>query len=305
MKQLLKSLVKYAVPKVVLTKLIAIRSDRKIKRAIRIFQRAPETPMWLGKDIMDALQKKYATPLANNDYYAEQNIELRGNKRALEIISLIPDAPEKVNNFLEIGCWDGMVSCCLQRMGKITTAIDNNSAGFDVKAVQEGVTLKQMDAAHLQFENESFDFVFSYDAFEHIADPELAIQEAIRVVKKGGYIYFGFGPLYMSPLGLHAYNLITVPYCHVLFPKEVLNDFVNTRQLGIIDYGQLNGWTLDDYRNLWDKYSGNLKRISYKEIRYYADIDLIMKYPSCFKSKTKNFDNYIVSAIEVMFRKIT
>ena len=37
-----------------------------------------------------------------------------------------------------------------------------------------------MDAAKLQFKDESFDFVFSYDTFEHFAKPELVLQEAME-----------------------------------------------------------------------------------------------------------------------------
>ena len=80
-----------------------------------------------------------------------------------------------------------------------------------------------MDAANMQFEDETFDFVFSYDAFEHFASPENVLLEAIRVVRKRGYIYLEFGPLYYSPYGEHAYRSITVPYCQFLFPLPRLN----------------------------------------------------------------------------------
>ena len=89
----------------------------------------------------------------------------------------------------------------------------------------------RMDAADLKFENECFDVVLSYDGFEHFDEPELVLQEAIRVVKQGGYIYLFFGPLFMSPMGLHIYNTISVPYCQFLFSKEMLKDFVKAKGL--------------------------------------------------------------------------
>lgn len=297
----IKSIIKKIVPEFIHCKLLIIFLRLKTIKAKKIFERAPETPIWLGQDILESLQQKY--PSAPEYGYDPQNLEQRGKERAREILSLIHKKKENINTFLELGCWDGMVSSVLQGNGKITTAIDNRSEGFDERAGREGVTLLQMDATYLQFEDESFDFVFSYDAFEHFADPELVLQEAIRVVKTGGYIYLNFGPLYMSPMGLHAYGSITVPYCQFLFPKEILQDFANAKGLGQINFAQVNGLSLEDYRKLWNRYSHRLKRIMYHE-GLNVSLDLVMKYPSCFKSKTKCFDNLIVSSIEVLFKKI-
>ena len=36
-----------------------------------------------------------------------------------------------------------------------------------------------MDASNLKFEDESFDFVFSYDSFEHFENAEQVLNEAI------------------------------------------------------------------------------------------------------------------------------
>ena len=179
-----------------------------------------------------------------------------------------------------------MVSCCLCRKGKKATAIDNRDAGFDKRASREGVNILQMDATDLQFEDESFDFVFSYDAFEHFTSPESVLRESIRVVRQGGYIYLEFGPLYYSPFGEHAYRSITVLYCHFLFPKNLLSDFVAQKGLNPIDFSQVNGWSLESYRNTWSKYSHVLKRVRYYERRNLSHLRLISTYPSCFKSKS-------------------
>ena len=303
MNQRLKSIIKNIVPKFVLYRLLTLFSSLKTIKARRIFERAPETPAWLTWDILDSLQQKYPYPPEYG--YDPQSLEQRGKERAGEILSLIRTRGKKINRFLELACCDGMVSCALQRKGKIVTAVDINPDGFDKRAVCEGVKFFQMDAAHLrEFEDESFDFVFSYAAFEHFAEPELVLKEAIRVVKRGGYIYLNFGPLYMSPMGLHAYRSITVPYCQFLFPKELLNDFAHAKGLGRTDLTEVNGWTLEDYRKLWDRYSHRLKKSRYYEYLNVSHLDLIMEYPSCFKSKTKYFDNLTISIIEVLFKKI-
>ncbi len=270
-------------------------------RAKKAFERPPENPVCLDWQMLETLQEMY--PFRSEYGYDPQSLEQRGEKRAEEILSLIHTKTERMITFLELGCWDGMVSCALKRRGKITTAIDNRSQGFDERALREGVALLQMDASYLAFKDESFDFVLSYDGFEHFAEPELVLQEAIRVVKRKGYIYISFGPLYMSPSGLHVYRSITVPYCQFLFSKELLKDFVKAKGLKPVEFAKVNGWSLEDYRQLWNKYSHMLKGIRYYEKLDLSHLDLIMKYPSCFKSKTKYFDNLIVSSIEVLFRK--
>ena len=268
----------------------------------KVFERAEESPVWLGQNELEALQAKYSFPPEYG--YDPQSLEQRGKERAKEIIGLIGRRITKINTFLELGCWDGMTSYHLQRMGKSTTAIDKTSEGFDGRAAREGVKFMQMNSADLQFKEESFDFVFSYNAFEHFTEPESVLKEVIRAVKKDGYIYLNFGPLYMAPMGLHAYRSITVPYCQFLFSKKTLEEYVSAKGLKQINFAKINGWSLEDYRKLWTRYDLQLKKIKYNEIFDATHLDLIMKYPSCFRSKTQYFDNLMVSTIEVLFKKI-
>jgi SAM-dependent methyltransferase len=50
----------------------------------------------------------------------------------------------------------------------------------------------------------SIDAVFSRDTFEHVLDLPAALQALRSVLKPGGRIYTGFGPLYNSPFGDHG-----------------------------------------------------------------------------------------------------
>lgn len=160
-----------------------------------------------------------------------------------------------------------------------------------------------MDAADQQFDDETFDFVFSYDAFEHVASPADVLSEAARVLKKGGYLYLDFGPLYYSPFGEHAYDSITVPYCQFLFAKDVINDFAVHKGLKPIDFSHVNGWSLEDYRDLWKTNSRALRPVRYYESTELSHLDLIRTYPSCFRSKSECFDNFVVDSVKALFRK--
>lgn len=269
-------------------------------RTQRIFAAATDAPSFLDISALETLQMKYPPPPEYK--YDAHSVEVRGIERVRQILRL-PGAQD-AHSFLELGCWDGMVSCCLCRKGKKATAIDNRDAGFDERASREGVSLLQMDAADLRFEDECFDFVFSYDAFEHFVSPEDVLREAIRVVRKGGYIYLEFGPLYYSPLGEHAYRSITVPYCQFLFQKNLINDFATQKGLKPIDYSHVNGWSLERYRELWSKYSQVLNRIRYYENFDLSYLSLIRTYPSCFRSKSSYFEDFLVTTISVLFQKI-
>ena len=281
----------------------------KFSKTRKIFKNASGKPVWLGWRELDSLHKRY--PLHNSYGYDTKSLDDRGKDRTELIFSLVPKELKKINNFLELGCYDGMVSCNLARKGKKTTAIDNRIDGFDNRAVDEGVKFFQMNAENLEFKNEMFDFVFSFDAFEHFNKPDLVLQEAIRVVKSGGFIYLNFGPLFFSQLGLHIYNITGVPYCQFLFPKELLKEYFNTEGANpfsfekdqIVSDTQLNGWSLEEYRNLWKNNSHVLKKIKYKESKDLSQFDIIRKYPSCFKSKVNHFESLTISFIEGLFRK--
>lgn len=272
----------------------------KLKSTRKLFNNSDTVPGFLEKNDLGVLQKKYSLPPGYG--YDKNSLEVRGIKRTNEIFKL--QGAKKSHYFLEIGCWDGMVSGILCRKGKDVTAIDKLSEGLDERAINEGIKFFQMDASDLQFEDESFDFVFSYDSFEHFSNPEKVLTEAIRVVKKGGYIFLSFGPLYYSPLGEHAYRSITVPYCQILFPKDMLNNFAEQNGLPRIDFNHVNRWSFDDYESLWTKYNKNLKILKYDKFYNLEYLDLIKKYPSCFKDKSLNFDNFIVSSIDILFKKI-
>jgi SAM-dependent methyltransferase len=308
MNKRLRSIIKKVVPKPVIYRMLPFIQNRMLLsgakkvsgRARLIFEQAGNEPAWLDYDIIEFYQQQYPIPPLFD--YTSENLGKRGQFRAECLLNLIPT--DKVNTFLELGCWDGMVSHALQCHGKTTVAIDNRSEGFDERVKHGDVKLLQMDACHLQFEDQTFDVVFSYNAFEHFARPQEVLLEAIRVVKTGGYIFLQFGPLNMSPMGAHLYRQITIPYCHLLFPKDLLQDSANAKGFGDLNFDQLNGYTIEDFRKLWIRYSNRLKPVRYYEKPDTSHIDLIEKHPSCFKSKTKHFDNLIISHVEVLFRKM-
>jgi ubiquinone/menaquinone biosynthesis C-methylase UbiE len=303
----LKRLIKKTVSPALLRKAVDLAAPAllriKASRIQRLFHSSSQTPEWLDGELLEELASRY--PVTGIQSYAPGDVEQRGQTKARELVTLAQSVTGAGKRFLEVGCYDGMVCHELQRLGQEATGIDVNSGAFDRRALEQGVALLEMNAMELGFADESFDFVFSYDAFEHIPNPGRALAEAVRVVRKGGYIYLSFGPLYFSPLGAHLMESINVPYCHLLFPQSVIADFINRKGLPRVDFDCVNRFSIQDFRHLWREQAGRLKKVIYEENRNYWSLDMVEQYPSCFRSKTGDFESLLVSDIRVLFKKVS
>ena len=261
---------------------------------------AKSAPAYLPMSDLEALQVRYSPPPEYR--YDPSALEARGEQRVAQMMRLPGAAGAR--SFLELGCGDGMVSCCLVRHGKDVTAIDSRGNGFDERAVAEGVKLLEMDAEHLAFPDETFDYVFSYDSFEHFGSPEKVLREAIRVVKKNGFVFLWFGPLFYSAYGQHIYRTITVPYSQCLFEQSLMSEFIAKRDIAPFDFSQMNGWGVTRFRALWKKYAKTLKPVRYDEKLDISQLALIRAYPSCFKDKSSHFEDFTVASISALFTKV-
>jgi 2-polyprenyl-3-methyl-5-hydroxy-6-metoxy-1,4-benzoquinol methylase len=92
---------------------------------------------------------------------------------------------------LEIGCGAGSISAELAKHGALVTAIDLASHAialtrrrFELFGLSGDI--RQMDAEHLDFADETFDFVWSWGVIHHSANTENRIGEIHRVLKNGG-----------------------------------------------------------------------------------------------------------------------
>ncbi len=111
--------------------------------------------------------------------------------RLLESLSL--PSPSRC---LDVGC--GMGETTRQLAGKLDkgvelTGVDQDPNLIDVARSVHGpadgkITFKQGDAAHLSFEDQTFDFVFTRYLLHHLDDPRAVIAEMLRVCKSGGIV---------------------------------------------------------------------------------------------------------------------
>jgi ubiquinone/menaquinone biosynthesis C-methylase UbiE len=297
----IKSLIYQKIPKSILLPTLSAYGQFKTRKVRQVFENADPYPASLDLQTLETLQNLYSYKIATQ--YDTQSVTKRGQEKAERILQLIGKPSKNLLHCLELGAGRGEVSEYLQQKGRQVTAIDIDLSNKLDKLGNNNINYYEMNATQLTFPQESFDLIFSFNAFEHFLHPDLVLKEAIRVLKKGGYLYLSFDPLYYSPWGLHVYHIITFPYSQCLFSEKILNDFIRSKGLCQLD-DQLNRWSIEKYRGLWKQFNSILQPCFYYEKINPFYINLIEEYPTCFKSKNQSFENFIVSGIEVLFKKV-
>jgi ubiquinone/menaquinone biosynthesis C-methylase UbiE len=113
--------------------------------------------------------------------------ETRNARKTMALLEEVPGA----SSVLVVGCGDGREAGIIaDHLGAATVGIGLDASRFDLKAAGPA-TLREMDARALQFEDASFDLVYSFHALEHIPTPERALAEIRRVLTKGGRFIIG------------------------------------------------------------------------------------------------------------------
>lgn len=127
----------------------------------------------------------------------------------------------------------------------------------DMTRAVERCSFLTMSAMKMDLGDETFDFVFSLNALEHIPDPAAALQEIQRVLKPGGEAYLSFQPLYYSDGGSHlpACGLLNKPWAHLLYERDEIRRMVieagkvPNEVDNILD--SLNGWSARQFHELF------------------------------------------------------
>jgi len=109
----------------------------------------------------------------------------------------IPYDSIKGLDVLDVACGMGWASINLALNGGIVKAIDltPNAVRFleqYAKYKNLNISVSEMSAEKLQFQNNSFDFVLGWGFIMHTENPEIALNELIRVVKPGGKVVLYF-----------------------------------------------------------------------------------------------------------------
>ena len=148
----------------------------------------------------------------------------------------------------DLGCRDAGFLVGLQQAfpGKIHQAIgvDITDKWFKDVKYQSPVKLKVMDCSKkLEFDDNTFDFIFSADMFECVSDKDLLVSEIHRILKPGGAVicincdwdsvtYNGENKELISK-AIHAYAVTKQPW------MDDIDSWIGRRMYGIFNKSKL------------------------------------------------------------------
>lgn len=140
--------------------------DENLKKQQELYDQTWQKGLQIGKEERGNLQ-------TNLEFLAETSL-------------LKPD-----DKILEIGCGIGSVVAELTTQGYDITGTDISREAIAYGLKKYGDIKLQVQAAEmLEFEDETFDIVLSFDLFEHIAQVDRHVSEVFRVLHAGGYYLF-------------------------------------------------------------------------------------------------------------------
>jgi SAM-dependent methyltransferase len=128
---------------------------------------------------------------------------------------------------------------------------------------EERLRYIEYDGLNFPFEDEAFDIVYSWSAFEHIANVPDVLREIRRVCRRDARVFLQVCPWYHCLQGSHLTDFISEPYFHLKRPPEwvwqQLNHYVDLHP-DQRDFVLGHMWP--EYQSL-NRYSAN---------RFYADV---------------------------------
>lgn len=129
----------------------------------------------------------------------------------------------------DIGCGEGSMA-----LGLCHQVRPRKLIGFDLIATDVGVLMERSRALGLadavpralEFrqsapastgaDDDEFDFVYSWSAFEHVWDPIAVLEEIRRILRPEGYFFLQLWPFYFSAKGSHLWQWFDEDFHHLL-----------------------------------------------------------------------------------------
>lgn len=261
----------------------------------------PRKPVTLSEAEFEELQRRYKQWWTQYVYGA-YGTGRRAYERALSFLEFEP-LREPGKDALEIACGDGMLGPVLSAYGHRVTLLDyqdwRDSRALGHKFIQADLSKP------IALPDSSQDFIFSFNAFEHIPDPALAMNEMVRILRPGGFIWLDFNPLYASPLGLHAFSF-KMPYPQFLFDKPLIEK--KLKEFGLHDLDRnmetlqpLNQWKAGEFRKLWERQ--DCRVLNYEETIDNSHLDVVARFPQAFRGRGLRLEDITVSGLRVLVEK--
>ena len=158
---------------------------------------------------------------------------------------------------LDMGCGGGIDSAEFARNGALVTSADFSQTSVEttrnlLKEADLPVNVVRADATNLQFDDNTFDCVYSFGVLHHIPNVEKALSEIKRVLKPGGRI---MAMLYHKDSLLYGYSIV---YLRGILEKQLekltMDELLARYSERKEDNPYTRVYTKDEARNLFSKY---------------------------------------------------
>lgn len=229
---------------------------------------------------------------------------LRGTERANFLVEKHPFIQSRGRRILEAGCGDGVTGYMLSTFPHQVDLMDMDD--WRDSRVKDLNFIRCLLTEDVPVADDVYDFIFSYNTFEHLFNPQKALQELLRICKTGGYIYLEFAPLYYSPWGLHAHHALNMPFPHYFFTENFY--LKKIREIGNFDIGRsmdtlqpVNKWKLSQYDQLFQDSGAEI--IHYEKRRHFTTLKFIQRFPEAFGGMNLTYDDVTVHMIRILLRK--
>ncbi len=129
----------------------------------------------------------------------------------------------------DIGCGEGSMALglCHRVQPKRLVGFDPVAVNIDElreRSILVGVAdvlpteleLRQSTPTRTPAETAEFDFVYSWSAFEHVADPIAVLEEIRRILRPTGHLFLQLWPFYLSAKGSHLWQWFDEDFHHLL-----------------------------------------------------------------------------------------
>lgn len=186
-----------------------------------------------NREIVDKNREAYNTKAES----WEESLKTNFAHAYLEKPAMDSELPESLadQSVLVIGVGTGdELKEILKRNPSHITAIDISGELLKIAAQKfPSIDFKEMDMSHLDFSNDTFDFVYSSLAFHYAPDWDVLLRELYRVLKKSGVVLFStHNPVYWAPKSktgnTHTNERgVTLTEHTAIFPGDVHVTFYN------------------------------------------------------------------------------
>jgi SAM-dependent methyltransferase len=132
----------------------------------------------------------------------------------------------KDKTVLDFGCGEG--GFVLSMASKINCIVHGIDIQDEFQVANTYIQENKLTNAKLILGNSeilqdaTYDVIISHDSFEHFEDPELVLNEMVRLLKPNGQLLIKFGPTWMSPYGRHMSGTFkkNQPWIHLFIPEK-------------------------------------------------------------------------------------